>query len=439
MALEGTLRDFSLSDILQLISLQRKTGLLTLKSPDDKVTLGFDEGKLVSAESSAKRMDTRLGTLLVKTNCLAPEMLAKALEIQGQTLQRLGFILLRNGYCTAEDLRNGLDIQIRKITYGLFRWSDGDYVFHAQERVDFDREFVSPVSVESLLMEGARMMDEWPIIEKVVRSLQMVFQRVPISQAVVQAEEHEEPEEIGEASLARRAKDGRDEPIRISRQEWHVYELVDGRRSVGAVIDRTFLSDFDGCKAFFDLVSRGLIAETRAVLASPVADGNVTGELRSIRRRKSAVTAANVLGLVSVVALLLAGWSAQSRNPVNLWTLPPRRLPVLENFGKSLSLLRLRRLSESVDTFFLGRGTFPETLEEVEGGRLIQASDMRDPWGRAYRYVLQRDLGKYYVIGFDSEGKTDPDLFISHRARVSAPMVDPVARTKNAKEVIEVK
>ena len=73
MALEGTLRDFSLADILQLIALQHKTGLLTVRSPGDTVTLGFVDGQLVSAESSAQRLDTRLGTVLVKTRRLTPE------------------------------------------------------------------------------------------------------------------------------------------------------------------------------------------------------------------------------------------------------------------------------------------------------------------------------------------------------------------------------
>ena len=439
MALEGTLRDFSLSDILQLIALQRKTGLLTLKSPDDKVILGFDEGKLISAESSAKRLDTRLGSLLVKTGCLSPETLAKALEIQGQTLQRLGFILLKNGFCTAEDLRNGLDTQIRKITFGLFRWGDGDYVFDAQERVDYDREFVAPIQVESLLMEGARMMDEWPIIEKVIRSLQLVFQRVPVSQRVLQAEEHEEPEEIGDASLARRTREERDGPIKISRQEWLVYELVDGRRSVGAIIDRTFLSDFDGCKAFYDLVSRGLIAEVRPVLVGDPSLGAVTGELKRMRRKQSPFSLLNVLAGVALLSVLVAGWSAQGRNPVNVWTFPARRTPILENFGKSLSLLRLRRLSEAVDTFFLGTGKFPESLEDVANGRLVGPSDIRDPWGRGYRYVLQRDLGKYYLIGFDSDGKTDPDLFISHKARSGSIRPGAAGSPKASGEIITIK
>ena len=439
MALEGTLRDFSLSDILQLIALQRKTGLLALKSPDDKVILGFDEGKLISAESSAKRLDTRLGTLLVKTGCLNSETLAKALEIQGQTLQRLGFILLKNGFCTQEDLRNGLDTQIRKITFGLFRWGDGDYVFDAQDRVDYDREFVVPISVESLLMEGARMMDEWPIIEKVVRSPQMVFQRVPVSQPVLQAEEHEEPEEIGDSSLARRAKEGRDDPIKISRQEWLIYELVDGRRSIAAVIDRTFLSDFDGHKAFFDLVSRGLIAEVRPVLGRGPAVGTLTGEIRRVRRRPSPFSLLNVLGGIALLSLLVAGWSAQGRNAANVWAFPARRVPILENFGKSLSLLRLRRLSEAVDTFYLGTGKFPESLEDVANWRLVGVSEMKDPWGRGYRYVLQRDLGKYYLIGFDSDGKTDPDLFISHKVRTASSAAGAAGIPTSPTEIITVK
>ena len=39
MALEGTLRDFSLADIFQLIGLQRKTGVLTLKGGGEVVTV----------------------------------------------------------------------------------------------------------------------------------------------------------------------------------------------------------------------------------------------------------------------------------------------------------------------------------------------------------------------------------------------------------------
>src|SRR5205085_12210215 len=93
MALEGTLRDFSLADIFQLIGLQRKTGVLTLRGKDDNVTVTFLDGKVVGADSASHRLETRLGHVLIKSGMLTQEQLARALEIQKETLQRLGFIL----------------------------------------------------------------------------------------------------------------------------------------------------------------------------------------------------------------------------------------------------------------------------------------------------------------------------------------------------------
>ncbi len=436
MALEGTLRDFSLADILQLISLQKKTGLLTLRSPDDNVTLGFSEGRLVSAESSAKRMDTRLGTVLVKTRRLSQESLSKALEIQSQTLQRLGFILLKNGFCSGEDLREGLDIQIKKITYGLFRWTDGDYVFDQQDRIDYDHEYVTPMSVESLLMEGARMMDEWPIIEKVVRSLEAVYQRVPVAQPVVPADGDEEHEDFGDATIVKRAhaQESKSEPIRISKAEWAVYELVDGRRAVSGIIERTFLSEFDGCKAFYDLVSRGLVEEAKPI-SGPV-EISTTGSFEMPLRGRSGSPAMALLVGAGIVVLMSLSFLLQPKNPLNLVTFPERRIPVVDGFGKAQSLLRLRRLSDAVDTYYLTSGKYPESIDLVVAANLISGPDLLDPWGRRYRYILQPD--KYYLVGYDPEGKTDIDIFISRSSRVGSAAPAESVR-KSGREVIIIK
>lgn len=436
MALEGTLRDFSLADILQLISLQKKTGLLTLRSPDDHVTLGFSEGRLVSAESSAKRMDTRLGTVLVKTRRLSAEALSRALEIQSQTLQRLGFILMKNGFCSGEDLREGLDIQIRKITYGLFRWTDGDYVFDQQDRIDYDHEFVAPISVESLLMEGARMMDEWPIIEKVVRSLESVYQRVPVAQPV-EPVDAEEAEDFGDATILKRARaqESKSEPIRISKAEWAVYELVDGRRSVTSIIERTFLSDFDGCKAFYDLVSRGLIEEIKPP-SGPV-EIAATGSFEIPLRGRTGSPAMALLVGAGIVVLMFLAAVLQPRNPVNVLTFPERRIAVLDGFDKAQSLLRLRRLSDAVDTYYLTSGKFPESIDLVVAANLIASQDLLDPWGRRYRYILQPD--KYYLVGYDPEGKTDIDVFISRSSRIAATSQAPESVKRSGREVIIIK
>jgi len=434
MALEGTLRDFSLSDILQLISLQRKTGILRVKGLEDTVTLGFDEGRLISAESAARRMDTRLGTLLVKTRCLTPDLLQRALEIQGQTLQRLGYILLKNGFCTPDDLRAGLDIQIRKVAYSLFRWNDGDYVFDQQDSIDYDHEFVSPISVESLLMNGARMIDEWPIVEKVVRSSGLVYRRVPVSQPVVPSEDEDEDDDPADTTLDRPVAGAVHEPIRISRAEWSVYELVDGRRSVADIVDRTFLSDFDGAKAFYNLVTRKLVEEAPPSAGPLSSAGAASVEIPGPPAERATGLAAG-LG-AALLVLLVVSVALESRNPLNLLAIPPEPAPFAEGLGKSLSLLRLRRLGGAIDAYYLVAGRFPDSLEAVVASRLVPAADLRDPWGRPYRYVLQGDRGKYYLVGYDSDGKTDTDLFLSHSLRGGEATRTQVIRSGPRREII---
>jgi hypothetical protein len=50
MAFEGTLKDFSLAEIFQLISYQKKTGILSLKGEGKKATVTFMEGDIISAD-----------------------------------------------------------------------------------------------------------------------------------------------------------------------------------------------------------------------------------------------------------------------------------------------------------------------------------------------------------------------------------------------------
>ena len=61
MALKGTILDFALPDIFQLIGIQRKTGLLTLQNDKDTVSLKFLEGQIVGADTSSESLEDRLG------------------------------------------------------------------------------------------------------------------------------------------------------------------------------------------------------------------------------------------------------------------------------------------------------------------------------------------------------------------------------------------
>src|SRR4030081_2624903 len=100
MALSGTLKDFGIADILQLIGHQTKTGRLTLKSGGEEVEVFFVEGNVVFATEKARKSPNLLGNLLLRAELLSKEQLEEALAVQQRTLKRLGDILIENQMVT---------------------------------------------------------------------------------------------------------------------------------------------------------------------------------------------------------------------------------------------------------------------------------------------------------------------------------------------------
>ena len=166
MALQGTIKDFGLADIFQLIGIQRKTGILTLDNGLDAVTVKFVDGSVVGSDTRTSGVEERLGHVLVRTGRITPAQLDDALRTQKKTLQRLGHILVKSGAIRQEDLVEALRVQSLQIVYRLFRWRDGEYHFSTADDLEYDEKHFMPINAETILMEGARMIDEWPIIER---------------------------------------------------------------------------------------------------------------------------------------------------------------------------------------------------------------------------------------------------------------------------------
>jgi Domain of unknown function (DUF4388) len=403
MALEGTLRDFSLADIFQLIGLQRKTGVLTLRGKDDTVTVTFLDGKVVGADSLNRRLENRLGTVLMKTGFLTQDQLNRALDIQKETLQRLGFILTHYGIISQDSLREAIQLQIMQIVYRLFRWKDGDYHFSQETTIEYDRDNVVPITAESILMEGARMIDEWPIIEKRIRSYDMVFRKKLTDQEIVVSGDADEIDFDGDITRSRRR--GLTDKIRISPEEKSIYDLVDGTMTVSDIVEVSRLSEFDTNKALYELLTRDLIEEVRgesaaAVLAqaTPVDEGEV------------AETPVPLPLVLFLVLLALASLATSFRNPLN------RIVPFLGGLSpvaetrKAISLQRINAIGQAVDRFHDTRGQLPFELKELVPN-YIDPSLLRDPWGNGYKFIPGAD--RYLVIGFTAEGKPDTDLFLN--------------------------
>src|SRR2546426_252086 len=249
MALEGTIKDFGLPDIFQLIGLQRKTGILTLNNEKDNVTVTFENGMVVMADQTSKRLEDRLGSVLVKQGKLSKERLDEALQTQKATLQRLGHVLVVQNYITAKDLKDAIQVQISQTVFKVFRWRDGEYHFAPADTVEWDRDTFSPLSADFILMEGIRMVDEWPIIEKKIPSMDIVFRTV-VDPSLIEVKTGDE-EGSGES---KRGAASASNKIRLSAEEERIYRKVDGTRTVQGIIDATGMGEFDVCRTLFDLL-----------------------------------------------------------------------------------------------------------------------------------------------------------------------------------------
>ncbi|MGA8809971.1 MAG: DUF4388 domain-containing protein [Thermoanaerobaculia bacterium] len=417
MALEGTLKDFSLADIFQLIGLQRKTGVLTLRTSDDTVTVTFLDGKVVGADSLNHRLENRLGHVLIRSELLTQDQLNRALEIQKETLQRLGFILVHYGIISVDALKQALQLQILQIIFRLFRWKDGEYHFSQETTIEYDRDYVVPVSAESILMEGARMIDEWPIIEKRIRSYDMVFRKKLTDQeiVVVGAEEADEID-FDASDSSRRRRPIISDKIRISREEKVIYDLVDGTMTVRDVMEMSKFSEFDTAKALYELLTRDLIEEVRGSAAAEVLAAQAT-PLDETDVAETPVP----LPLVAVLAMLaILSLATSFRNPLNSLNPlgPAQRSSSVEETRKAISIQRIGQIGEAVEAYNLVNGHLPARLQELTPV-YISPSLLHDPWGHAYKYLPQPQ--RYLVIGFTPDEKPDTDLFLSHMIESGSP------------------
>jgi len=230
MAIKGSLGEASLPDVLQLLALGQKTGRLSLSDRSNFGYIFFDQGRICYS-SIVNRRD-RLGDLLVKNGLLEPGALQQALADQSsQPGEKLGEILIASGAITREQLEHYIRVQIEEAVYFLFTWTQGSFYFEVDQRPGPDAFLVS-INPENLLLEGARRVDEWSVIEKKIPSLDLIFAPSPEGPSADTSE--------------------------LTADQLKIIPLLDGRRSVRDLIEESGLVEFDVGKALFGLLQAGL-------------------------------------------------------------------------------------------------------------------------------------------------------------------------------------
>jgi tetratricopeptide (TPR) repeat protein len=249
MAIKGSLKEASLPDVIQLLFLGRRTGCLALADRHNFGTIYFEEGHIIYAAIVNRR--DRLGDILLRSGRLTPAQLQQAVERQeGDREHKLGEILVELGFVGRSDLESHIRLQIEEAVYYLFTWTSGTFNFEAGVRPERE-DFLVRINPEFLLLEGARRVDEWSLIEKKIPSFDLIFSV--------------DPAHIGESSPE------------LSASQHRLVPLLDGTRDVQAVIEESGLVEFEVGKALYGLITAGFAHRTgtSAAAAPKVNDGRV--------------------------------------------------------------------------------------------------------------------------------------------------------------------
>jgi CheY-like chemotaxis protein len=169
MSLVGNLEELGLGEILQIVSLSRKTGVLSLSSRGRDGSVFFRQGQVVRAASSSYQHS--LGEVLIQKGAIDPAVLRKSLALQQENgfSELLGVILVKN-FCISQNIINEVvREQIENIVFSLFSWGEGTFKFEVQSPIEtVDGIKMDPLQFmldqglnpQFLAMEGTRILDE---------------------------------------------------------------------------------------------------------------------------------------------------------------------------------------------------------------------------------------------------------------------------------------
>ncbi|HTP50452.1 MAG TPA: DUF4388 domain-containing protein [Anaeromyxobacteraceae bacterium] len=385
MALTGTLKDFGIAEILQLIGQQAKSGALHLKNRNDEIHILVSSGFVVSAEFAGRKSREKLGSLLVRAGLITQAQLQLALDAQKRTLRRLGDILIELGMVAKEELKEMTALQTTETVYQLFHWKSGTYDFEPGE-VEYDRETVTPLRCESMLMEGFRQVDEWPMIRRKIPSTAVTFERVKeldldSSKAAWSSPARAPEEEPGEGDASA-----------LGRNEWRVYELAVAGRTVEKIADLSRLGEFEACKALFNLVNLDVL---RAVAPSRRSAAAEVGAYARDWEHRLREGASRLLATAAIaLALAALGFFVTERglavDPTGVYGFHDNRAEMF------LARWQLERIRSALEIYRLERGHYPDALGALVEEGLLGQRDLRYPWTRGYWY--RRDGEGYRLL-----------------------------------------
>lgn len=201
---EGQLQRVETPDLLTFVNLGRRTGLLEMERPNQSTRIFFLKGDPVFANST--REGLRLGDVLRRVGKVSPRDLERCAARQRGVGDRIGQALVAEGLLTEEELRSFLKIQVSEVIFDTFTWGEGKFGFYDDVTHPPNATTID-MNLQNLLMEGVRRLDE----------RDRLAEAFPDHDVLVESLAN--PEWVKDK-------------MSLTPEEWSVFFLVDGRRSL---------------------------------------------------------------------------------------------------------------------------------------------------------------------------------------------------------------
>ncbi len=246
MALKGNLRDFSITQLLNLINLAKKTGLLVIEGPNETARITFKQGKLAYAQLGQD--DGSLAYILAQTRKISQSQYKLLKERTSQmTDKELGLLLINAGYLSQDAILTSLQTYFVGIIRRLFTWVEGFFRFEA-DVLPGDGKITVRVDLENLIIEGSRQLREWEQLQEEIPSLEMAlkFSERPGTNI---------------------------RNINLSVEEWRVVSYVNPRNTIRQIARATKMNDLEIRRVVYGLIQAGLVEVIRPEGAAPRPQG----------------------------------------------------------------------------------------------------------------------------------------------------------------------
>ena len=381
MNLEGDLRSLALPKVLQSLSAQRKSGILTVQGEDDIVAVSLLEGAIVAADALNQTVEEGLGEVLQSQDLISTEDFAAAVrDHQGGGSGSLGDMLVSRGMVSREELLEGLRLQTYRLMLQILTWRQGEFKFYSGDEVSYEEGFV-PLSVEELLIRSIDDLGDKGGIAGPVPDLESAYRRVP--------------QRVG-AHILGRDGDGTGGGTWISPEQETLMLKVSNQVSAAALASELNLGRYQALFALYNLLHHDLIEHLgppkAAALELPpieIFTPPEPSELEAVGAAKASSAASiiqRLIGPVLAAALTVALALAWFLRP-GAFLLPfpwqdNQRSTVERQLRQSLYL----KLDRASKTYFLVERHFPTALGDLSDLGFVSPPDLRDQTGAALTY-----------------------------------------------------